>query len=113
MARMKFEQITQAEPRMVNLVRAAVLAVASGANPDRAYCDAKPFLACLVGWRRGMPALVDKPSDLQHRFAQAITGTVFGADVTGLATSEAYDVAIDELYAEVCAAADRRERESA
>jgi hypothetical protein len=113
MPRMKFEQITRAEPRMVSLVRTAVLAVASGANPDRAYCDAKPFLAHLVGWRRGVPAVVDKPSDLQRRFARVITGTVFGADVAGLATSEAYDVAIDELYAAVCAAADRRERESA
>ncbi|MEU8158015.1 hypothetical protein AB0B94_30550 [Micromonospora sp. NPDC048986] len=108
MSNLTWQDLKAADPRIVLLERAAVLATMTGSNPDVVYTDAKPFLATLVGWRRGLPALVERPSALQHRFAQAITGTVFGADDELLGSSQAYEVAVVWLYDAVCTAALRR-----
>ena len=107
MPELTWDYLKSADPRIVALERTAVIAVMAGANPERAYSDAKPFLACLVGWRRGRPALVQKPSPLQHRYAQTITGTVFGADEELLSSSRAYEVAVMWLYY-ACTTAEQR-----
>jgi hypothetical protein len=99
--------IKLAEPRLVHLERAAMLAVAAGIPADEAYTDAKPFIACLVGWNRGSSALVDRPSPLQHRYARAITGTVFGADDQRLSTPQAFQVVLESFY-DMLSAADQR-----
>jgi hypothetical protein len=102
-----YQQIKTAEPRLVHLERTAMLAVAAGTPADRAYTDAKPFIRCLVGWNRGEPPLVGKPSALQHRYARAITGTVFGADEQGLSSPDVFEV-VSAAFHDMLVAADRR-----
>lgn len=100
-----WERITTVEPRIVALERTAVLAAMMGENPDWAYTDAKPFIGCLVGWRRGRPPQVQKPSLLQRQYAKAITGVASGADDAGLNSQHAYEVVCGRLYDAVTTAA--------
>lgn len=101
-----WEEITAVEPRLVELERTAVLAALSGTSPDWAYTDAKPFIGALVGWRRGRPPLVKKPSPLQHRYGQAVTGVVSGdADDSRLRSQTAYEVVCGRIHDAVVNAA--------
>jgi hypothetical protein len=102
-----YQQIKTAEPRLVHLERTAMLAVADGTPADQAYTDAKPFIGCLVGWNRGKPVLLEKPSPLQHRYARAITGTVFGGDTLDLTSPDVFQT-VSAAFRDLLVAADRR-----
>ncbi|MET8278242.1 hypothetical protein [Micromonospora sp. NPDC005174] len=103
-----WEFICEVDPRLAELESVAAEAVRKGAIPDRVYADAKPYVGALVGWRRGRTPAVSQPSPVQQRFAWVVAVVVVGPDDARMASQQAYEVAIGQIYDAVTRAANMR-----
>lgn len=102
-----WNRLADADPRIRYLEEVGHAAILCGANEDTAYCDAKPFIATVAGWRRGILPAIDKPTAMQRNYRDAISGAVAAVELPVLSTAEAYETVCVHFYYAMCDVADR------
>lgn len=110
--------LSEAEPRLEALLAEAVGAVLSGyeRNEDRAYGEAKRYIASLVGWRRGRSPIPRQRNPLEADLDRLFEPTLFlpnpAAGPSWLGDADAYQSVCVVFYDALCVAAEAR-REAA
>jgi hypothetical protein len=110
--------LADAEPRLEALLAEAVGAVLSGYEPneDRAYGEAKRYIAALVGWRRGRAPIPRQrgpfEADLDRLFEPTVLPPTSVDGPLWLGDADAYQSVCVVFYDALCVAAEARREAS-
>lgn len=113
--RITWDDIKAAEPRLAVLEQATISYILDGPHltADEVYGQVKRYAAALVGWRRHLPPQPRsawRPGDetAPRWFVPVVAEPARRPDQDWLHSPAAYHVTVEELFATICAAAERR-----